>query len=81
MYWVGFENNVSYIHNSCSLKLKQIVKEEVEEKEEISYIFVDHIVTAKSVYEFVNAFMKIKDSLKLTMIGLVTEQMKRDLRK
>lgn len=75
----GLKNKVTYIPNPCSIELGAIAKEKVSDKEVDSYIFVGHVIPTKGVYELVEAFAEITKTLKLTLIGLVTEQVKKDL--
>lgn len=76
----GLKNKVSYIPNPCSIKLEQIANEKIKEKnDESPYIFVGHVVPTKGVYELVEAFSTMTIKAKLILIGLVTEQVKKEL--
>ena len=76
----GLKSKVTYLPNPCSIKLEQIAKENIKDnREKSSYIFVGHVIPSKGVYELVKAFTAITFPIKLKLIGLVTEQVKKDL--
>lgn len=76
----GLSGKVSYIPNPCSTKLVKIAESEVFEKNINSFIFVGHVIPTKGVYELVKAFTEIEKPLNLTIIGLVNEKIKDELK-
>lgn len=76
----GLSGKVSYIPNPCSTKLTKIAECEVLEKNIDSFIFVGHVIPTKGVYELVKAFTEIDKSLNLTIIGLVNNNIKEELK-
>lgn len=76
----GLKDKVTYIPNPCSIKLEQIAKERIKDKSENNpYIFVGHVVATKGIYELVEVFTAMTVKAKLILIGLVTEQVKKEL--
>ena len=76
----GLSGKVCYIPNPCSTKLAKIAEGEIFEKNINSFIFVGHVIPTKGVYELVKAFTEIEKPLNLTIIGLVNDKIKEELK-
>ena len=75
----GFKNKVSYVPNPCSPLVEAIARQPINKKKQGKFVFVGHVIKTKGVYELVEAFTKVEESVSLEIMGLCNEGVRDDL--
>lgn len=74
----GF-TNILYIPNPCSYKLLNTIEKINGEVKKNNFVYVGHVLPSKGVYELVKAFVKLPYDIRLEIIGVYSEVVKKEL--